>query len=105
MTDNRLVLTTTGSREEADTIARTLVEERLAACVNIIPQMHSVYRWQDKVDEADECLLLIKTFSTAIDRVRERIRQLNSYELPECISLSIDGGCKQYLKWIDNSVK
>jgi periplasmic divalent cation tolerance protein len=105
MTDNKLVLTTTGNREEARRIARALVEQRLAACVNIVPQIHSIYRWEDKVDEAEECLLLIKTFSTAVDRVREKIKELHSYELPECISLAIEGGCPQYLKWITEMVK
>jgi periplasmic divalent cation tolerance protein len=105
MTDNRLVLTTASSREEADKIARALVERRLAACVNIVPQIHSLYRWEDKVEQAEEHLLLIKTFVTAVDRVCKTIKELHSYKLPEVISLSIEGGSSAYLKWIDNSVE
>jgi len=105
MTDNRLVLTTTGSREEAKKIARSLVEQGLAACVNIIPQIHSVYRWEGKVEEADECLLLIKTVSTSCERVCETIKQLHSYNLPECISVNIEDGSPEYLRWIADSVK
>jgi len=105
MTNNRLVLTTTGSREEAQKIARALVQQRLAACVNIVPQIHSVYRWQEKVEESEECLLLIKTISTRCDHVCETIKQLHSYNLPECISLAIEDGSAEYLKWIADSVK
>jgi|SRR5437879_169601 len=105
MTNNRLVLTTTDSREEAQKIARSLVEQRLAACVNIVPQIHSIYRWEGKVEEADECLLLIKTLSPSCGRVCETIKQLHSYNLPECISLNIEDGSAEYLKWIADSVK
>lgn len=105
MTDNKLILTTVGSKEEADKIARTLVEQRLAACVNIIPNIRSIYRWQDKVEEAEEYLLFVKTFVTAVDRVCKTIKELHSYELPEVISVPIEGGSLAYLKWIDNSVR
>ena len=104
MTHNKLVLTTAGSKEEAHKIARALVERRLAACVNIIPQIESVYRWQEKVEEAQEWLLLIKTSGAAFGRVRDSIKELHSYELPECISLAIEDGSAAYLKWIDDSV-
>jgi periplasmic divalent cation tolerance protein len=103
--NNILVMTTTGSKEEATKLANTLVERRLAACVNIIPQIRSVYRWNDKVEHADEFLLLIKTYGTALERVRSLNREMNSYELPECISFKIDGGCSAYLKWLGNAVE
>lgn len=105
MTNKRLVLTTASSLEDSKKIARELVECRLAACVNIIPKVESVYRWEDKVEEAQEFLLLIKTTESAFERLREAIQQLHPYEVPECIALSIEEGSLGYLKWIDDSVK
>jgi len=105
MTGHRLVLTAAGSREEARRIARTLVERRLAACVNIIPGIESVYRWHEKIEQADEWLLLIKTTSSAFAHVQAAIKELHSYELPECICLEIEDGSPEYLKWIGESVK
>jgi periplasmic divalent cation tolerance protein len=105
MTKHKLVLTTASSKEEAHKIARALVERRLAACVNLIPQMDSIYRWQGKVEEAQEWLLLIKTTSAAFERVRDTITELHSYELPECICLAIEGGSSSYLKWLEDSVE
>ena len=104
MTDHRLVLTTAGSQEEARTIARALVERRLAACVNIVPQIESIYRWRGAVDEAQEWLLLIKTSASVFERVREAIKELHSYEVPECICLTIEDGSSRYLEWIGESV-
>lgn len=104
MTDMRIVLTTTGSQEEARAIARGLVERRLAACVNIIPKIESVYRWQGKVEEAEEFLLTVKTTEAASVRVQDAIREMHSYELPECIVISIADGSESYLKWIGDSV-
>ncbi len=86
MTDKRIVLTTAGTKEEAHKIARALVERQLAACVNIVPQVESVYRWEGEVEEATEWLLLIKTTAAGFARVREAIRELHSYELPECVA-------------------
>ena len=105
MTNNKLVLTTAGSKEEAHKIAHALVERRLAACVNIVPQIESVYRWQGKIEESQEFLLLIKTFGTAIGRVCETIKELHSYEMPECIAFAIESGSLACLKWIDESVR
>lgn len=105
MTDHKLVLTTAGSQEEAGKIARALVERRLAACVNIIPQVASVFRWHGKVEEAEEHLLLIKTTSAMFGRVREAIQELHSYDLPECICLSMEDGSTAYLEWIADSVE
>lgn len=105
MTDKRLVLTTTSSLEEGKRIAHAIVERRLAACVNILPKIESVYRWEGKVEEAQEFLLLIKTTAAAFSRLRDAIRELHSYEVPECVALSIDDGIGPYLKWIDDSVE
>ena len=104
MTDKRVVLTTTPSEEEARQIARALVGERLAACVNIIPKVESIYRWQDKVEEAEEYLMLIKTTESAFALLQEKLKELHSYELPECVALAMTAGSPSYLKWIDDSV-
>jgi periplasmic divalent cation tolerance protein len=105
MTDKRLVLTTCGSLDEARSIAHTLVERQLAACINIVPQIESVYRWQGKIESATEWLLVIKTTQDAFVRVREALGELHSYELPECIEIGIEDGSAAYLGWIGESVR
>jgi periplasmic divalent cation tolerance protein len=105
MSDHRLVLTTAGSHDEARRIAHALVERRLAACVNIVPQVESIYRWQGNVEQAQECLLLIKTTAAAFPNVRDAIKDLHSYDLPECVCLVIEDGSAKYLKWIADSVQ
>ena len=105
MSEYRIVLTTTDSREHAATIAQALVEQRLAACVNIVGAMNSVYRWKEKVEAAEEYLLLIKTTAAQFAAVRDTIRQLHSYDLPECISIIVDDGSAEYLAWLANNVK
>jgi periplasmic divalent cation tolerance protein len=105
MTDKRIVLTTSGSEEEARKIARHLVENRLAACVNIVPQIESIYRWQGKVESSREWLLLVKTSQERFPAVREAIRKLHSYELPECVVLNIEDGSSDYLQWLGDSVQ
>jgi len=105
MTDKILVLTTAGSRDEAHKIGRALVERFLAACVNIVPQVGSIYRWEGKIEEAEEWLLIVKTTRAGFERVREAIVELHSYEVPECVSVAIDGGSVGYLGWIGQSVK
>ena len=104
ISEARIVLTTAGSAEEARKIAHALVERRLAACVNIVPQIESVYRWQDKIDNAAEWLLMIKTQATAFERVRDAIRELHSYDLPECVMLRVEAGSEAYLQWINDNV-
>jgi periplasmic divalent cation tolerance protein len=96
----RLLLVTTGSEEEAASIGRTLVTERLAACVNIVGPARSIYRWRDAVEEAREFILVIKTVARLYSRVERRVRELHSYELPEIIALGLIGGSKPYLDWI-----
>ena len=104
MTDKLLVLSTTGSESEARKIAQTLVERRLAACVNIVPKIHSVYRWEGRVEQAEEYLLLIKTVKAREEQVRAAICELHSYELPECIVIQIESGSAEYLKWVEDSL-
>jgi periplasmic divalent cation tolerance protein len=104
MTDKRIVLSTAGSENEARKIAHHLVEQKLAACVNIVPQIESIYRWQGKVESSREWLLLIKTTAEKFAGVRKAIAKLHSYDLPECIAISIEDGSRDYLKWLDDSV-
>src|SRR3954451_4195462 len=105
MTDKLLILTTAGSESEAKQIATTLVERRLAACVNILPRVASVYRWRGKVEAAEEFLLIIKTVKAQQEQVQLAIRELHSYELPECIAIAVEGGSTEYLEWITDSLK
>ena len=105
MTDKRIVLTTAGSEEEAHKIAQHMVEHKLAACVNIIPQIESVYRWQGKIESSREWLLLIKTTIEKFPAVRDAVRTLHSYDLPECVAIAIDDGSREYLQWIGASVE
>ena len=100
MTDKRIVLSTAGSQEEARRIAHHLVEQKLAACVNIVPQVESIYRWQGKIESASEWLLLIKTTAEQFEKVRDAIRELHSYDLPECIAVAIEDGSPEYLRWL-----
>src|SRR5579872_2486988 len=104
MSDKILVLTTAGSTEEARRIADALVERRQAACVNILKGVESIYRWKGKTEESQEWMLTIKTTADAFDKVCATIHELHSYELPECLRITVDGGSDQYLKWIDESV-
>jgi periplasmic divalent cation tolerance protein len=105
MTDKLLVLSTAGSDAEARKIAQALVERKLAACVNIVPRIQSVYRWQGKVESAEEFLLIVKTSRERQEQVCSAIRELHSYELPECVAISIDDGSADYLQWIADSLK
>jgi periplasmic divalent cation tolerance protein len=104
MTDKRIVLSTAGSEEEARKIAHHLVEQQLAACVNIIPRIESTYRWQGKVETNREWLLLIKTSAERFPEVRAAIQKSHSYELPECISICIEDGSLEYLQWLAYSL-
>jgi periplasmic divalent cation tolerance protein len=104
MTDKVLVLTTAGSEAEARKIANQLVEGRLAACVNIVPRIQSVYRWEGKVEAAEEFLLIIKTTKGRSADVKAAIREMHSYDLPEYIVISMEDGSGEYLKWIEESV-
>jgi|ERR1017187_2065524 periplasmic divalent cation tolerance protein len=105
MTDKQIVLSTAGSEEEARKIAHHLVERQLAACVNIVPHIESIYRWQGKMESSREWLLLIKTTAEKFPAVRDAIRELHSYDLPECVAIGIQDGSSEYLEWIGQSVK
>ena len=106
MTDKlQIALCTVPDADTADSIATALVSEKLAACVNIIPGITSVYRWQDKVENADEYLLLVKTTARAWALLEARILALHPYELPEIIAVPIETGQQDYIKWITDSLK
>ena len=104
MGGEKLIISTAGSRDEASRIAQALVSESLAACVNLVGPVESVYRWQGKVESCDEFLMLIKTTSARAGNAMDRLRELHSYELPEAIELDISGGSADYLRWIQDSV-
>lgn len=100
-----LVLCTINDLKTAKSISGKLVEEKLAACVNIIPQITSIYFWKNEIVEDSEYLMLIKTKNMHFDELKKRILSLHPYEVPEIISLKIDDGSKSYLDWIGNSTK
>ena len=96
-----VIFCTTGSKEEGEKIARQIVEDRLAACVNIIQGVTSIFTWKGAVDQAEECLLIIKTRSELIPALLARIKALHSYDVPENIALPITDGNPAYLDWIN----
>ena len=100
-----MIFVTVGSSEEADRIAARLVEERLAACVNRIRGVQSVYRWLGKLERSEEDLLIIKTKANLFDRLKERVQELHSYSVPEIISFRIEEGNEAYLGWLDEQVR
>ena len=104
MQERLVVLITAGSQEEADRIANTLVAEMLAACVNVLPGVTSVYRWEGEVQRDQEWLLVAKTTREVLDDLVRRVQAIHSYDLPEIIALPVVGGSKGYLRWIDGEV-
>ena len=99
------VFITTASLDEAAMIARTMVAERLAACGNIIPQLRSIYRWQDEIHDEPEVLLVLKTSSALFESLRSRVLELHSYDVPEIIALPVEAGHEAYLDWIIENTK
>jgi periplasmic divalent cation tolerance protein len=105
MTDKRLFLTTAPTREEANSIATELVSRHLAACVNILGPLASVYQWQGEVERSEEFLLLIKSTENNSSAIQDAIRELHSYKIPELIAFTIESGLESYLNWITSSVR
>lgn len=100
MTDIRIVLTTLDTAEKARSLAHALVERRLAACVNLVDRVHSVYRWQGVVETADEWLLIIKTVADRVDTLQAAFRELHPYETPEFVVLAVDMIEPKYQQWL-----
>ena len=100
-----LVLTTVPDDPSAEALARTLVEEQLAACVNVLPPMVSIYRWKGEVERGAERQLVIKTTRGLAPALGKRLKELHAYELPELMVLSVDGGSNDYLDWVAGSVR
>ena len=101
MTDKIVVFSTTSSAEEAEKIARGLVQERLAACVSVLPNARSFYRWEGKIEDSAEWLLIIKSSREQFDALREALEKLHSYDVPEVIALPVVDGARNYLNWMD----
>lgn len=101
----RVLFVMAGAESEAKQIARTLVEENLAACVNIVGPVQSIYRWQGAIEDATEYLLIIKTRTSLYQKVEQRITELHSYEVPEIIAFALASGADNYINWIKNSTE
>jgi len=99
-----IVLTTVGADTDAAELARTLVEQRLVACVNIVAGVTSIYRWKEAVEQDDEQILVMKTTTELLVALQARLRELHPYELPEFVVLTVSGGSEAYLGWLCGSV-
>jgi periplasmic divalent cation tolerance protein len=104
MTDKIIVFVTCESKEQAENIAQSVVTGKLAACVNVLPGIRSCYVWERKLTWSDEVLLLIKTTRGRFDQLKDRIKELHSYEIPEIVSVTIEDAFDKYIAWIDSSV-
>lgn len=104
MTDKIVVFSMAASAEEAEKIARSLVEARLAACVNVIREIRSFYRWQGKIEDSTEWLLVIKSSRERFDALRAAVEKLHSYDVPELIALPVVEGARNYLNWMDGEL-
>jgi periplasmic divalent cation tolerance protein len=104
MTNKIVVLSTCGSPEEAEKIARELVSQRLAACVSIVPGVRSLYQWKGAVEDSQETLLLIKSTRELFPRLQSELARLHSYEVPEIVALPVVDGSERYLAWIDTEL-
>lgn len=100
-----LVVTTCADAEQGRDLATALVRERLAACVNAVPRVSSTYRWDGKIEHADECLLLIKTTRDRFEALEQAIKARSRYDLPEILAVQVDGGSAEYLRWVEASVQ
>ncbi|MGA3098973.1 MAG: divalent-cation tolerance protein CutA [Bryobacteraceae bacterium] len=105
MTDKIVVLSTCSSQEEGEKLARLLVEERLAACVNVVPRVRSYYRWKGAVEAAEECLMVVKSSRGLFAELSLALAAAHSYELPEALAIPILDGTADYLNWLDENLR
>jgi periplasmic divalent cation tolerance protein len=105
MSERVVAFSTVGSPQDAERIARTLVDRRLAACVNILPGVVSIYRWKGELQRDDERMLVIKTRTDRLAALRDALVELHPYELPELVAVPIEDGHAAYLSWIDESLR
>jgi periplasmic divalent cation tolerance protein len=105
MTEFRLVLSNVASEEEAESLARSLLTERLVACVNILPRVRSLYQWRGAIEEAQEWMLLMKTSALLVPTLERRVVELHSYETPEFLVLPVEAGFEGYLHWLGNELR
>jgi periplasmic divalent cation tolerance protein len=105
MTDALLVFTTLPTADKAEELAKTLVEERLAACANLLPAIRSIYRWQGKLQDENEVLVLLKTRAEHLERLKLRILELHPYEVPEVLAVPVESGYQPYLDWLAGETK
>ena len=103
--DYVIVLTTMAGDADVEALARTIVEEQLAACVSVLPPMRSIYRWEGQVEEAVERQVVMKTSRASVSALRDRLHELHPYDVPEFLVLPIVDGSEAYLKWISGSVR
>ena len=103
--DFRIVFVMAANEDEAGRIARALVEERLAACVNIVGPVHSVYRWRGTIENASEYMLVIKTSMRHFSKLEGRVRELHSYEVPEIVAVTLSAGSRPYVGWLAESIR
>lgn len=103
--EDLIVVLCTAPAEQSESMARIIVEEGLCACVNVVPAVRSFFRWQGKVDVADEHLLIAKTTAAAFELLRDRLAALHPYDVPEVIALPISAGLPAYLSWVVESVQ
>jgi periplasmic divalent cation tolerance protein len=101
--DRIVVLITAGSKEEAHKIAKLLLKEKRAACVNIVPGVDSLFRWKGKIDSARESILVVKTRASLFPEIIDLVKKAHSYEVPEIIAVPIIGGSEEYLEWLDDA--
>jgi periplasmic divalent cation tolerance protein len=105
MTDKIVVFSTCADENDAERLARTLVEQRLAACVNVVPRVRSFYHWKGGLESADECLLVIKSSRDRFDGLRAALEKAHSYEVPEVLAVPVVDGAPNYLNWLSENLE